>query len=606
MPITGPAINWLSAAASVKPGEGSWWDRLTAAYEEQQRADKYFAQQNPALSTGAQVMGGFAGMGPMVAAAPTRALFGMGNLPWNWRVITGTTGGAGINALDALLRREDPISAAEIGGAGGLVGPALGAGARVGATGLTDFIYPRSGPLASVPRKGINLLAGALEGETPQSLTAARRTMGPAGFFADVTQGTTDVTGGLADLPGPQKALVQDAYRARAAQQGARIEAAVTKATGIPETFNVVDQEKFLTEARAKAADPLYQQWRSAQVHPTKELQELIPRLEKAGAFDMAEELSGISGRPIDRKFFVGGPRKEFPTTEAWDYVKRGLDRRIDQAYSAGDKTLARELVTLKGHLVSEIEKTSAGQIWKQARAEFADRSALIDQLAAGRDTFLGGRAGLSPDELAEELRNLSRPEIIARIQGMRAAVRDAMGDKTENASRIRSQLLAPNNQKKMRMLIGDQEADELIATLQSEKHLADKLPAIVPNMSTGASTVSRAERRNMFAPTQVPPGMNILEPRTWPIVGRFTPENLAQSLLNTQAERVPTALAPIMLTPQGPQMDNLIAAILREGEQRSRMSRRSRLFVENPVAGLVAGPGTGAYRRSYENQPQR
>jgi hypothetical protein len=166
-----------------------------------------------------------------------------------------------------------------------------------------------------------------------------------------------------------------------------------------------------------------------------KEGQELIPRLESAGAFKAAEELAGIRGTKIDRNFFTPNTATQrsvvisaYPTTETWDLVKQGLDRRIDAAYSGGDKTLARHLVQLKGEMLREIEKTPAGQIWRQARQEFADRSSLIDQLQACRDTFLGGRSGLSADELREELRHLSGPEFQARLVGLRSALDEDMG----------------------------------------------------------------------------------------------------------------------------------------------------------------------------------
>jgi hypothetical protein len=122
---------------------------------------------------------------------------------------------------------------------------------------------------------------------------------------------------------------------------------------------------------------------------------------------------------------------------------KRGLDRRIDQAYSSGDKTLSRHLIDLRSDLISEIEKSDAGNVWRQARAEFADRSALIDQIDRGRDTFLGSRSGLSVDELRGELQGLSSPELAARIQGARAAINDAMRDSIRGQTTMRDKLRA-------------------------------------------------------------------------------------------------------------------------------------------------------------------
>jgi hypothetical protein len=414
----------------------------------------------------------------------------------------------------------------------------------------------------------------------------------------------TDITGAISDLAIPEKAAIQEAYRQRAAGQFGRIERAVTRATGVPPNFNVVDYEQFLTEARAAAADPLYAQWRSMQVHPTRELQALIPRLEDVGAFDEAEFLSKASGVPMNRSFFVGGPQKEFPTTQTWDLVKQGLDSKIEQAIAVPNMKRARALLQLKGELVSEIEKTNAGQVWRQARQEFADRSALIDQLAAGRDTFLGGRSGLTPDELNEELRHLSRPEIVARIQGMRAAVRDAMGDRTEGAGAMRGKLLQPNNQAKMRMLLGrvgrGAEADELIQTLEQEHFLAGKFPQVVPNPQTGASNITRQERRNLFNPPQVPQEWNLLSPGTWPLVGQFEPRHMLQGIINDRYARVAPQLARTMLTPQ-PQIPDLLQALIAERARTATAAQGTRRWVSTPLGALISGPGQAAYTRKVE-----
>jgi hypothetical protein len=364
----------------------------------------------------------------------------------------GALGGAAVNVADAVLRAQDPIAGAVIGGVGGFLGPVIGEGAG-GITRAAGNAVPAQGALAGVNRIGRDMLVNALQGETPASLAASRTRAGPAGFVADVNTGLTDLAGGIADIPGAGKEVVREAYRTRAAEAGKRIDDAVTKAMGPP--VNVVESEKNLTEARKAAADPLYQQWRDTRVEPTAALKTLIPRLEAAGAFDQAEKLSAITGEPLNRKFFTGGPQKEFPTTQTWDYVKRGLDGKIEQAYAAGDKTTARALTGLKGELIDEIEKTTAGNVWRRARQAFADKSALIDQLAAGRDTFIGGRAGLTPDEMREELRGLSGPELQARIQGARSAITDAMGDSIHGDNRLRDRLLASNNQAKLRMMIG-------------------------------------------------------------------------------------------------------------------------------------------------------
>jgi hypothetical protein len=600
VPVAGPALNWaLAAGSAARPrvGEtGSFQERLAARLEEQRRADAMWAEQNPATALAANVVGGAATL-PVAAA---RLPFGLGETVGG-RMYAGAAGGAAFNALDATLRGQDPTTAAIIGGIGGFLGPAVGEGAAGVARTAGNAVVPK-GPLAGINRAGVNMLTNALEGETPASLAAARARMGPAGFVADTNTGLTDLAGGIADIPGGGKEVLREAYRTRAAEAGQRIDAAVTKAMGPP--VNVVESEKNLTEARKAAADPLYQQWRDTQVQPTSELKSLMPRLEAAGAFDQAERLSGISGEPMNRKFFTGGPQKEFPTTQSWDYVKRGLDSKIDQAYAAGDKTLARSLVGLKGELVDEIEKTPAGDVWRRARQAFAEKSALIDQLAAGRDTFIGGRAGTTPDELREELRGLSQPELQARIQGARSAISDAMGDSIHGDNRLRDRLLASNNQAKLKMLIGNKPADELIASLQSERFLT----AQDQNVRGGSQTTPKKERVNALMPSELPEyNPSLSQPLSWiPPSAReaLRPTTIIEGSRAAQHEAARNALAPILVAP-GQAVPNFLRAVLDEATRRAVVAQRA-AKVGGAASALTGGAAPYIIRRETEARRAR
>lgn len=599
IPVVGPAID-LATAAIPQAGKA---ESFGQRFYDQKQADRAFAMENPLSSAGANVAGSLIGYGGLAKVAPV--LFGAAGPTLGARIYGGVAGGGGLNAFDAALRGENPIPAAEIGAAGGLLGPLTTAGARGTVNALAAHAWPRPGPLGDVPRSGVNILTNAIEGETPATLAAAKSRMGPAGFLADLTPGTTDVAGAIADIPGPGKALLRQAYAERADQQGNRIEGALTRAMG--PRVNIVDQTRYLTEERAKAADPLYEQFRTMQVHPTPEIKALIPRLEKAGAFDMAENLSGISGRPIDRNFFTPGPQKAYPTAEAWDYVKRGLDSKIDQAYSAGDKTTARELNKLKGEMIAQIEKTPAGKVWQQARQEFAERSALIDQTAIGRDTFVGGRAGTTVDEFRDELKHLSRPELMARIQGARDIASEAMGASKNGDTSLRNKLLAPNNQEKLKLLIGDADGKSLIRTLKEEEYLGNQTSNVLGNLQTGASGSMRSERKKMFEPPQLPSWfehLNVTMPGTW-LPPSIMPHNVLQGIVNERAGRAAPSLAPLMVTPQGPKLDEIVNALRSESDRIANVNRLAAPWV-NRAGVAVSGPGQAFYRRHTEAPPSR
>lgn len=596
IPIAGPAIDLIMAAT---PGPGKA-DTFGQRFYDQKQADRAFALENPWTSAGAALLGSTIGYGGIAKAFPS--LMGAVGPTVGARIYGGVAGGGALNALDAAMRGDDPIAAAEIGAAGGLAGPLIAQGARGGVNALATHAWPRPGPLGSVPRSGLNILTNAFEGETPATLAAAKARMGPAGFLGDLTPGTTDVTGAIADIPGAGKAAVRQAYAERADRQGDRIEGALTRAMGPRQ--NMVDLSNIHTEIRKLNADPLYEQWRTMQVHPTPEIKALIPRLEASGAFNAAEELGGITGKPLNRNFFTGGSKKDFPTTETWDLVKQGLDRRIDAAYSSNDKRLASKLIELKGELIGEIEKTPAGDVWRRARREFADRSGIIDQLSAGRDTFVGGRSGTSVDEFREEMRHLSRPELMARIQGARDIASEAMGASKNGDTALRNKLLAPNNQDKLKLLLGTADGEALIKSLRHEEYLGNQTANVLGNMQTGASGSMRSERKKMFEAPDLPSWLEHLDltkPGSW-LPPSMTPHNVLQGIVNARAGQAAPALAPLMVTPQGPQLDAIVNALQAEAARVSNVNRLASPFATTAGA-AVTGPGQAFYRRSIENR---
>ncbi len=618
-----PAVNAIRQLMSKEPFETAptFDERYSQNLEDIRKSRAKYASENPVKSIVANLTGGMMALGPLVGMTrggvlSPAALLGTYGPSLGSKITTGTIGSAGLGATDAALRGENSTAGATIGAIGGAAGPLVGATVQGGTRYVVNNLLPRTGMLRNQNSSTVSRLVEAYNGESPASIAEARTRMGPAGFMGDVNPAFTDIAGGIADTPGPGKQIVREAYQARANAQKGRVDEALTKAMG--KSTNVEDFNNFLTETRKKAADPLYKQWRSMEVQPTDELKALMPRLQKAGAFSMADELSGIAGEPINKvyfahlsdpfermtkeeyKAFVKDGAAHAPTTQTWDYVKRGLDRRIDQAYRAGDKTLGRELVKLKGEMIDEIGKTNAGKVWNQARTEFAERSALLDQLEAGRDTFLGGRAGLSADELREELKHLKGPELAARVVGARSAADEAMGATLRGDTTLRNKLLADNNRKKMELLLGKKKADDLLQTMEQEKFLGEQHQNVVG----GSQTTPKKERVNalLAAPTH-PWDMDLTKPATWiPPSWReqFTPHGIANAWRGQGAAQTANQLAPLITAQAGgPDFNQLIRAIRKEAAVRD-VRNQAGARAGSALSGLIAGPGSTTARHQY------
>lgn len=612
VPVISPLADHAVAAAKAlaetfRPSEGeksygkSFGERYDNALDQVRNVSKQFAEENPKGSMAANMAGGIASAIPLAMTGPGAVAMGLRGPSLAWKMIGGGLGQGSIGATDAALRGDNPLIGGGVGVAGGVAGPAIGEAAAKTGGALMNYAFPRQGALKAVDPININRLINAVSGESDQTLSAASQRVGPHGFIGDLNQGLTDLTGATAVTPGTGKSLVRSAYQNRADAQGGRIEDALTR--GLGPKIDQVQLANLTTEARKAAADPLYSQWRTMEVHPTKEIKNLIPRLQSAKAFGMAKELAGISGEPINQNFFTGGPTKAFPTTQSWDYIKQALDRRISQAYNKeGGGPLAQKLVQLKHDMIDEIRKTPAGKVWDQARSTFADHSALLDQMKAGRDTFLGGRSGTTVDELRHEIQTLSVPEMVARRQGLRAAAQEALGQTETGDTRLRTLMLAPNNQEKIRLMMGNNAAaDELIGALKSEKHLSEKAMDVLGNNATGASNVSRAERKNILMPEAAKEwGLDLQKPATYlppSVRDQFSASGLINAQRNAAHSAANEQLAKILTLPNNAHSLSLLRSLRNEGARQSQNYQRAQ-GVGDILAGGIAGPGTSVARR--------
>lgn len=588
IPIVGPLLDKATAAtgAAIQPllsddaKKKTFGQRYNENLAFQDAKNRLYEEQHPIASTVADVTGATMGLGPLAETAVGARMLGLSGSSLGAKVYQGILGTGAIEAGNQLAKGNNPIEQGLTGPVplamvGGAVGPMAGEGISAAGNALMKWRPRSSGELAGVNSVGREMLVNALEGETPASIAEAKQRFGPSGMLSDVNNATTDIAGGLADIPGPHKEVIREAFRERAAGQADRIEQSLNKNT-VPYT-NVAGLTRAIEDARKTGADPLYNQFRGMQIQPTAEIKALIPRLESAGAFSKAEELSGISGRPIDRNFFTGGPRKAFPTAETWDYVKRGLDRRIGDALdkTKPDKDLARELLKLKSDMLAAIDKTPAGKVYARARETYAEPSELLHQIQEGKKTF--SRA-TDKEELAYELNSLSGPELAARVQGARKAIQDVLESSVRGDTTARNMLLARSNRDKIEMLFGKSRADRLIGDMEAE--VAGKQQ--VQNITGGSQTTPKKERVNALTPAPREmgyfSGLDLAKPAT-AIPEWMKPHTIMEGARADRYANAYQQIAPLLTRKMGdPKFDDLVNSLLSEqakGEAvRNRLSR--------------------------------
>lgn len=606
IPVVGPLFDKATAAAgaaiqpliSADAAKKTFSQRYQENLAFQNAQNDLYQEQHPVGAVAADVAGATTLLGPLAETSLGARLMGLRGNSLGARVYQGAAGMGGLEAANQVAKGNNPLQQGVAGpvplaAAGGALFPMVGEGISRAGNALLDWLPRRSGELAGVNSVGRNMLVNAMEGETPASIAEAKQKYGPSGMLADINNATTDIAGGLADIPGPQKEIIREAYRLRAAGQADRIEQSLNRNT-VPYT-NVANLTRALQDARATDADPLYNQFRTMQIHPTPEIKALIPRLEAAGAFNKAEELSGISGRPINRNFFTGGPQKAYPTAETWDYVKRGLDRRIGDALdkTKPDKDLARELLNLKSDMLAAIDKTPAGQVYQRAREAYAEPSELLHQIQEGKKTF--SRA-TDKEELAYELNNLSGPELSARVQGARKAIQDILESSVRGDTTARNTLLARSNRDKLEMLFGQRRADRLIADLEAE--VAGK--AQKENIVGGSQTTPKKERVNALTPQPSEMGyfsnLNLTKPTS------FIPEWMHPHTImeGARAQRYADAyrqIAPLLTTQMGsPKFNDLVNAL------RSEQAKSALMHDRLARAGMAATGGAALVAPAVRN----
>lgn len=611
VPILGPLADKAAAAAGagiqyLTDQDGGRSKTFGQRYGEnlaaQEERNRLYGDENPVSALAADVTGAGMLFGPMAGTALGARMLGMTGTSLGTKVLQGAGGMAGVETANQLLKGNDPrdqgfVGPVPLAAAGGAAGPILGEAISAGGNKLMEMMPRTSGPLKGTNTITRNKLTDAIEGESPASIAAAKEAHGRAGMLMDTNQGTRDIAGGLADIPGPHKGEIRETLRQRAAGQADRLMQSLDK-NAVPQV-KIADLVKTVENSQSAEAGPLYTQFRTMRVAPTKEIKDLLPRLEKAGAFKLADELSGISGRQMEQNFFTGGPNKAFPTAEAWDYVKRGLDRRISSALDGGDKELSRELVKLKSDMLAEIGKTPAGKVWQKARQTFAEHAEIKHQIEEGQKTF--SRATRA-DDLAQELAGLSNPERAARQQGARDAIQQVIDNSLRGDTTARNLLLTRAGREKMDLLFGDKKAGRLIKDLEAELNVSKNTNEIVG----GSPTSSKQARRNELLPQKSEPGylrnIELTKPYTY-IPDWMTPQAMMEGAAAARHGASHQQLADMMrVRMDSPEFDQLMRAIVDEGSLRAnRLQKFDRI---GSGASLALQPIASAMRNRLLEAP--
>lgn len=456
--------------AGLKTGAGLWGD-YGKEVEGQRKAIADAQAAHPGWFLGGNIAGALPTVAiPGLGVARATTVAGKLGAGLVGGTLTGAINGAGTS--NSTTPEEFLKGAAIGGGIGGAAGvAAVPIGAAVGA-GISR-VLGRGGakPLPPAMRK-------VAEGMRRDAVTGAP--LHPEAMIMDAGPNVRRQAAAIFAMPGPGQAIVGNALKQRAAGAGARVTTALDTAFGAAK--NIPKTVKQLMADRSAAAQPLYNRayaaqmpWKDAvdfQATPIGRIVTQTPAGQRA--FKTAQRLAANEGYRFNL---------DNVDMRALDYIKQALDDQISKLQRLGAGKEARAVIGLRERLVNDADRISPD--YAAARAAYAGPSQIMDAVEAGKSAFA---RGTSPDELAEELAALSSSERDGFVVGARSAISQMMGTARNDAAAVWRDLAERGwNKEKLAMLLGPQESQRLLGSLDMERTFQGTQRGVMENSETAA-----------------------------------------------------------------------------------------------------------------------
>lgn len=367
----------------------------------------------------------------------------------------------------------------------GIVGAGVGAAVPMATKAISTGVGKVTGPFRNTASKAEQMVSRSLQRDslTPSQAASQLQDMGQGAMPMDLAPNLRETAEGLASMPGPAKNVVKNALDERAAGASQRIVEATDSALGQPiDTLAAADD---IIARRSAAAKPLYDAAYSKPVPFTEELEALLKRPAVSRALKEAQALAADEGIPSHQWFAKVADDgsvsiREVPDVRQLDLTKRALDDKISAAERAGEGNRARILNGLRKQLLNMVD--DAVPEYAQAREAFAGDSAILEAMDQGRSIFANKS---TPTQIQRTLRDMSPSEREAYQQGARAAIADVMGTARNDANAARAMFEKGYNQDKLALLVGKEQADQLLKQLDAERTFMHTRNQVLGNSRT-------------------------------------------------------------------------------------------------------------------------
>lgn len=591
-----------AAAQPVDPASRSAYDETLA---DERAIISQFSEENPKTAIAAQIGGGLA----TVPFTPVARVFQGGTLlpRIGNSMATGAAygGAAGFNSGEGENRLISAVKGLGLGAGIGAAAPVVGTAAGNAMAAIRNRLAPVAPQLQGFERSAVDRLGQVMDqsGLTPAQAGARAQELGQRGMIADVDGAFADVTEAIAQQPGAQRQIIQQALENRAETAPATIRGLLTNnmgpAANIPRTIRNLEQQY------GQQAAPLYAQFYQTRIPQDRPLQAIVDRVRRSepGAFNRALRMAVADGHdprylinlrndPMTPMTGVQGQQAQ----RIWqgvelDYLKRAIDDLARNADPGSNEqrifgNLARTLRTTVDAAINP--QNPAQSVWAQARAIAGDGLGAREAIEEGRSAF--GR-GLTADQLAEDMAARSALERDAYTIGAREQLRATMDTAATNFgprgdTAARRMLNSDENRRKLRTLIGPQDARNITRGIDAENQMAETYNQVLSNSAT-----ARRQAGRDIVPRQYD-GSNMRQVRNSSLsglamegIGRLA-NIVTANALNERNARIATDMAR-MLVSQGVARDDIIRG-LQVYARRQGVTQQQRAQVEGFIQGLI------------------
>lgn len=464
VPFVGPTLlDWAQKGRAAVQG---------VPLEDVQRETRLSREANPITSGVGTVTGAVAPFLPLGGVPVIGRALGMtGGLLS--RTVFGGGSGAVIAAGDTLARggsMEDAIKNGAVGFGVGAVAPIAFAGAGKAWNALT-------GRTASKAATNVGR-AMTDDGIDPASLSSRLSALGPDAMLMDLGPNLQAQAGALAAVPGSGQKAIREAVtqRASAGAKTARVTGDVKATIGQGPDVDLLKQK--VVADQSAAAKPLYDAVRDVPLPIAGNFQFVLQTPMGKEAFRKAGQLAANDGKAVNGL-----------TVGLVDYAKRALDDIATTAARAGENNKARQAGDLARLLRSEADKAVPG--YKAAREAFAGPAAVLDAIDAGTQVFA---KDMTPAQLKRTLDAMTTGERDAFLQGTRSYIEGQLGNAVNDVASLRNMFRKGWNEAKLRLVLGDDIADDLLKRIDREMVYGKTTNAVDGNSETARRNASMGE----------------------------------------------------------------------------------------------------------------